>query len=1017
MSRLIRLLLIILLLLALLVTVAWLSRAPLSEAVVARWFAAQGVAARYRITAISPSAVTLADVSLGPQTLPDFTAERIDAQLGWSLLSPGLKAVTLIRPVLRATLSDKGFSLGSLDRLLPKNATPQPLPDIDLRVVGARVSVATPFGMLAGTAQGNGRLRGGFTGAARLDPATLAGAGCTTAVPGMDITVAMARRETRLAANGLMPRLACAAGIANTLRWQLAATLPPTLDSYRATVTASTAGVEGGGYRSGAAKLTADASAATLSGPLAGKFTLAATSLRGAAGTAKQVAANGNYRFDSARREAGGDALVKLDGAATVVPATWLRAPARRAAGTLGQPLLDGLSARIEAAARSFDGTAQISASNREGRLHAAVTGLALAANNGARLTQTGSVTYDDGAVSISGGASIASGGLPVTRLTADGRWQRGAFDGRATLAAARWMVPGATLDALSLTARSDGGGAILDGGVRVSGKLGGGIVADRLGIPLALRLGPGMALRFDQHCLAVDWQGLSRATLRLAAGRVRLCPSATAPPFVGQGRIGGALASDPVRLAGHYDGTPLALSTAPLRVVLSGSPTAPRVALAPAAITASYGARRLRATIGGTVGANSGNGRIDAAALDDTGLPVAIDDAGGDWRLDHGRVSLSKASARVTDRTAPARFQPLRLIDLGATLSGDTIEAKGSARLDAAPARLFTFAATHALASGTGYATLDTGRLTFGPDLQPYQITENLRGIIDNVVGPIVGTGRFDWTPDTLTSHGSVRIDKLNLATAALGPVDGIDGTVEFDDLLALTTPPGQTLRIARINPGIAVDDGVAVFQMLGPDAAAIDSIRWPYAGGTLTLAPVTIRAGDLRREFKLNVDGLDAQLFLQRFEIKNLNVTGTFDGVLPLVFADEKGRIVTGRMVARQGGGLVQYVGAVGSEEMGAGAKLAFDALRRLRYNELALDLDGDLDGELVTQVRFSGTNETTATIGGGPVPIKATGLPFKFGITVRAPFRALLGTAASLSDVRPLLHAAPAAPVQPR
>jgi hypothetical protein len=290
------------------------------------------------------------------------------------------------------------------------------------------------------------------------------------------------------------------------------------------------------------------------------------------------------------------------------------------------------------------------------------------------------------------------------------------------------------------------------------------------------------------------------------------------------------------------------------------------------------------------------------------------------------------------------------------------------------------------------------------------------LRGVIDNVAGPVNGSGRFAWTDKNLTSRGTLAINHVSLATGSLGPIDDVAGVLAFDDLLALTTPRGQKLTIKRINPGVAVEDGVVRFQMLGPGAAFIESIVWPYAGGTLTLAPVTIRAGDTMRSFTLAVEDLDAEQFLQKFDIKNLNVTGRFDGKLPLVFAEGKGRITAGILVARPGGGLIQYVGAVGGENTGAAARLAFDALRRLRYRNLSLDLDGDLDGELVTQLRFAGTNEATTTLGRGPLPIRATGLPFRFNVTVRAPFRALLGTASSFSDVRPLIRPA-AAGIKPQ
>ncbi len=89
-------------------------------------------------------------------------------------------------------------------------------------------------------------------------------------------------------------------------------------------------------------------------------------------------------------------------------------------------------------------------------------------------------------------------------------------------------------------------------------------------------------------------------------------------------------------------------------------------------------------------------------------------------------------------------------------------------------------------------------------------------------------------------------------------------------------------------------------------------------------------------------------------------------------------------------------------------AAGRLAFDALRRLRYQTLALRLDGDLDGEIVTAIDFTGTNEVPLNAG-SRLPLRATGLPFKFGVTVRAPFGALLGTAASFSDARTVIRAA--------
>jgi translocation and assembly module TamB len=288
-------------------------------------------------------------------------------------------------------------------------------------------------------------------------------------------------------------------------------------------------------------------------------------------------------------------------------------------------------------------------------------------------------------------------------------------------------------------------------------------------------------------------------------------------------------------------------------------------------------------------------------------------------------------------------------------------------------------------------------------------QISELARGYVANVDGRVVSHADLVLDAGGVTGTGTIHFEALSLATAALGPVTGIDGILHFDDLPRLHTPPAQQLKIASINPGVLVEDGVVVFQIVDVSAIAIETMRWPFTGGTLTLQPVIFRTGEARRRYVLAVDGLDAGQFLQRFDLKNLNATGRFDGVLPLVFADNIGRIEGGLLTARAEGGMIQYVGEVGQDSMGAASRLAFDALRSMRYRALTLALDGDLDGELVTAISFTGTNQAPVKLGGGGLPLGSNGLPFKFAITIRAPFRALLGTVASFSDARGLLHKA--------
>jgi hypothetical protein len=1026
----------------------WLGRANLSDAVISDWFATRQMQARYHVTAISPAAAVLDDVEIGPVGHPDFTARRVTVSLGWSLFRPRIRLVTLDRPRLRMTVTARGASFGSLDRLLPgPDDPPQPFPDLDLLLGDGRIDVASPIGALRAVVTGRGNLRDGFVGTAIFDRAALAMADCRFDLASATARIVIERRATRLSSGFAVPRLACRRGGAQALAGQIKATLPPALDSYTARLEATIEGAAAAGYAAGSTRLWIDAAAATPAAPPAGQFGVTATSVSGAGpqASAGQVAATGRYALGKTLAAARLDTRVAIKGAAVTMPLTAIVALARQASGTFAQPLLAGLADNLAGAARRFDADVRLVVPPASGAgRHVVLSGLKARALSGAGVVQDGSIDVASEAIAVQGTLALSGGGLPAATLAGsggwragrfdggwragrfDGGWRAGRFDGGMTLAVGRWATGTAAIDSAKLVIKGDDSGERLDGIVRVSGALGGAVTATALDLPVALQRARDGRIAFGDRCLTIDWRALARADVRLDGGSVLACPTGGAIALFDQHRLSGGARLAPLALRGIAGGAAFAVTSGAVQLGLSGDTDHPRLRLEPGTLSANLGARRFHARVSGgfDVAAATGKLLVTNAVAGGGDLPVRITDASAALAFAGKRVGVSAGTARVADTLAPARFEPIRLVGINATLAGgvavidggaSVAVIDGGASIPAGSARLFDFSARHDLSSGRGTATLKTGNLVFGPTLQPCQLTERLRGVVDNVAGTINANARFDWTKAGTTSRGTLRIEKLDLATAALGPVSGIDGTLVFDDLAALTTPPNQTLRVARINPGVIVDDGVVVFRLFGPDSIAIDSIRWPYAGGALVLAPVTIARGDTVRSFRLTAENLDAEQFLLRFDIKNLNVTGRFDGLLPLAFAGGRGRIVGGHLQARPGGGLVQYVGEIGSENIGAGARLAFDALRRLRYRNLGLDLDGDLDGELVTQLHFDGINEASTRIGGA-APIRATGLPFKFNVTVRAPFRALLGTAASFNDVRPLLRP-PDAGVQPR
>jgi hypothetical protein len=142
---------------------------------------------------------------------------------------------------------------------------------------------------------------------------------------------------------------------------------------------------------------------------------------------------------------------------------------------------------------------------------------------------------------------------------------------------------------------------------------------------------------------------------------------------------------------------------------------------------------------------------------------------------------------------------------------------------------------------------------------------------------------------------------------------------------------------------------------------------------------------------------------------KFSNIAATGTFDGIVPMVFDEHGGRIVNGYLAARPTGGTVSYIGELSEAQLGSYGKLAFDALKSMRYSKLAITLNGDLAGEFVAGVELDGIAREAPNPGGvaGYALGQLAKIPFKFHIVARGPFRAIIGTMRSLRDPSGLIQ----------
>jgi len=978
--------------------VAWTARDRIVTVALDRFLAQRHVRASFAVRDIGLRWQRIENVRIGDPDSPDLTADWIEVQMVAGRGGPFPRAVRAGGVRINARWDGRRLHLGDLDRLIPANdaGAPFTLPEIDLQLRDAQLRLASPYGPSAFRLDGAGNLSGGFGGTLALAAPGWRIGSCRIDVAKASLRLAVTRGSVR--ASGPLQGRAVACGKASVATPELSidAELSPQFDRWR-----GTAGIRAQDGRWG------DASAAGVTGKV--QFAGSAAGTGGTIQLSSPFAAFGRNRLDTVAIAgrfstiAGGSIdLTARAGRARLDPRLLqpIVASRERVSGTPLAPLAGPFASAAEALVR--EGASL--------RLRARVSGgtvtvsrIDMAGPNGLSATLGGGNGLQFGSAGFSGETSLALSGAGLPAVTVEVRRRAdGKTSGIARVAPFARRGARIVLAPISFAARPSGAmlfesAATLDGPVSTGSVRG-------LHAPVAIYVDDGGAILVNRGCTRVSLQSLSLSSVRLGAGNASICPEGAALLQYCDGRFsGGGRVSGPV-LRGRVSASPFivsarraAFSLADLRFGAEGL----QGQIGPAERIS-----RIAGNVSGGVSAGGAAGRFANVSGDIGGVPLNLSGGSGTWRFGGGALSLDGA-ADITDRQSAARFSRLSSDDLSVRIASGTVRAHATLLVAGTKHRVTGVSVQHDLARGAGNAILDVTSLTFGRDLQPEAVTPLTLGVIANVEGTITGQGRIDWNGQGVTSRGRFATEKLDFA-AAFGPVSGLSGTIMFDDLLALSTPPAQTVRIAAINPGTAVTDGVLRYRLLPGQRIAVESGRWPFAGGQLLLDPTLLDLGKpSARLLTFRIVALDAARFIERFQFENLAATGTFDGTIPMIFDENGGRIENGRIVARRGGGTLAYVGQVSNADMNVFAKLAFDALKSIRYDNLSIDLDGPLDGEMVSRVDFTGINERPRREKRGFLARQFANLPFRFNIVIRAPFRGLLSTAKTFQDPGQLLR----------
>ncbi len=1019
---------------ALVLGIVWMQRAPIADYFLTRQLAARGVAASYDVMRIGPRTQRLENLVLGDPARPDLTARWVEVDVGYAGLSPAITAVRAQGVRLHGRYGENGLSLGVLDKLLGEGGGTGPvLPDIDLTLVDGRARFDTDYGWVGVAVNGAGRLYGGFRGAAALAAPALTAGECRLAATLGQLGIETGNGRLQVKGPVRAEALACGERLALTApEAGLDLRFARSFDGLSGAITLASPALHMAGTQ-----VTQLSGLIAMEGPftrLEGSHSLSVASLRTADARAGKGRFGGRFalRLEGQDKAASVSGDLRLDDVAPADPAVLQRLE-RAAAQTPLAPLAGQFARALGRAGAgnrlSVSGTARWTGLGGE----IALSKGRLVAENGARVDMDGPARLvvdqargrwqGEGALSM-GGGDLPTAGLAIARGvdgTLSGRFAMEPYAAGSGSASARLA-----LAPTPFLRRADGSGYVRTQ-ITLDGPLPGGAVRG-LALPLDVQLTPGGGAQLAGGCMPLRWQSLTMSSAQFDPATLRLCSDGDRPLLASGARgLSGGFALNDLALDGRVGESPLRLRAGSARLTLDGlrfalADAAVRLGdpAAPVMIDATHLAGAARGGgFGGTLA--GGHARIGAVPLDLAGISAG-------WTFAANRLALDGAMT-VSDTQADPRFVPLSVPDAHLVLIDGRIGASGTLRQPRRDRSVATVKIAHDLSAGRGSATFDLGKLVLGPGLQPEDLTPLTLGVVANVAADIAGEGRIDWDARGVTSSGTFSTSGASFA-AAFGPVEGFGTVIRFDDLLGLRTAPGQVATIASTNPGIEVRDGVIQYALLSPEQARIEGGHWPFAGGVLELLPATLDLDARRaRHLAFRVRGLDAGAFINTLDLKDISATGTYDGLLPMIFDHQGGRIEGGILVARQPGlpplvvedaasltvqcdpaktaGTLSYVGAISNEQLGAIGTLAFEALKNLRYKCLTILLDGALDGEFVTRIAVNGVNQGTPAAARSLFARPFLGLPFIFNVKIEAPFRGLLNTAQSFIDPSNLIR----------
>ena len=347
-----------------------------------------------------------------------------------------------------------------------------------------------------------------------------------------------------------------------------------------------------------------------------------------------------------------------------------------------------------------------------------------------------------------------------------------------------------------------------------------------------------------------------------------------------------------------------------------------------------------------------------------------------------------------ISDTRADPVYQPLRA-DLSADLNNRRLTMTGPVRLAYGGITLADTRLAIDVVSLDGTASLRSRPLVFEQGgLQPVMLSERLRGFFTFATGRASGAADFTITRGRLSGTGRFAVGDFGFQTTRLGKVEGITGQIEFDNLLGLTTPPGQAFRVGRLNPGVPLEDGEIVFQLLGPRSARLQAASFPFAGGRLFVSPTDWTIGGDKQIVQVEADAIELPRMIEALSLPDIEATGSVSGRFPIELSGSN-VFVRNAVLGADTTGRLSYTGGVTQEMLQGqsdGVRFAVEALRDFDFKVLRVGLDGNVADRMTVTVDLHGQNRQEIEGGAG---ILLPGQPFELDLELNSDLGQLIRT----------------------